>query len=169
MPLHKVVHLFFLKISSARCLSLPQPHNLFSQAYRWFLWTWLWCHQRRSRDEQRKREGGKGKCLRGVPSPTPPYPECSLWWFCAKCFNITPTGKISMVVCSYSAQQNMSQKSFFGAMVQRKLFINVVSIRLHPFHLFTHDHQATSAYPCEWMFQEMKSAWTITNFHVPGV
>lgn len=74
-----------------------------------------------------------------------------------------------MVVCSYSAQQNMFQKSFFGAMAQRKLFINVVSIQLHAFHLFTHDRRATSAHPCEWMFQEMKSARTITNFHAPGV
>lgn len=71
-----------------------------------------------------------------------------------------------MVVYSYSAQQN---KSFFGAMAERKLFINVISIPLHPFHLFTYDHQAASAHPCVWMSQEMKSARIITNFHAPGV
>lgn len=80
-----------------------------------------------------------------------------------------PLEKISMVVCSYSAQQNMSQKSFFSAMVHQKLFINVVSIPLHTFLHFTHDHQAAPAHPCKWMSQEMKSARTITNFHAPGV
>lgn len=63
-----------------------------------------------------------------------------------------------MVVCSCSAQQNMCQESLFDAMVQRKLFINVLSVPLHTFLHFTHDHQAASAHPCEWMSQEMKSA-----------
>lgn len=93
MPSHRVVHLFFLRFHLHGCLSLPQPHDLFLQAYKWFLWTWLWCHHWGGGDEQMKSEERKDKSLRGVPCPTQPYSKCSLYWWRCKCFNVTPAGK----------------------------------------------------------------------------
>lgn len=77
-------------------------------------------------------------------------------------------GKMCTIVCSPFAQQNMCLKSCFGAVVQWKSVINVVNITPYTFHHFIHDHGVPSAHPCEWMSQEMKSVWTISNFRIPG-